>query len=257
MLARFAKQSIEAIAASTVEIRPWPSSTLKRVASRTRLLRDWLDHRSSNANMTTQRLAIALLASHAGTGAQAVVDACTNSTIHGDVVAVISNNSKSEALSRARKNSITTFHLSSLTHNCADDLDVAILNALESLNVDVVVLVGYMKRLGPRTLTAFTGRVLNIHPSLLPKHGGRGMYGNRVHQAVLDSGDVTTGATIHLVDSDYDTGSIIAQTSVHVAKNDTAQSLADRVRASEHNLLVQVLSSIATGKTADSTDQVT
>ncbi len=102
-----------------------------------------------------------------------------------------------------------------------------------------------MKKLGRRTLEAFAGRIFNTHPALLPAFGGQGMYGTRVHQAVLESGASITGATVHLVEAEYDTGPIIAQAEVAVIEADTVESLATRVMATERELLVSTLAAIA------------
>ncbi|HEU5194409.1 MAG TPA: formyltransferase family protein, partial [Methylomirabilota bacterium] len=114
--------------------------------------------------------------------------------------------------------------------------------------VDLVVLAGYMKKLGPRTLAHFRGRIINTHPALLPKFGGRGMYGLHVHGAVLAAGEKTTGASVHLVDEEYDTGRIVAQCEVDVRAGDTPETLAERVQRHERALLVDVLARVAGGK---------
>ena len=108
-------------------------------------------------------------------------------------------------------------------------LDRASLQVLTGYRVDVVVLAGYMKKLGPETLQHYRGTMLNIHPALLPKFGGEGMYGMHVHRAVLDSGEKESGVTIHVVDENYDTGPIIAQERVPVLEADTWESLAARI----------------------------
>jgi phosphoribosylglycinamide formyltransferase-1 len=113
-----------------------------------------------------------------------------------------------------------------------------------------VLLAGYMKKLGPITLARFRGRILNTHPSLLPRHGGLNMYGERVHQAVLDSGDAVTGVTIHLVESEYDVGPILAQREIPVLPNDTIESLAARVHSVERAFLVETLLRIVNGELA-------
>ena len=115
-----------------------------------------------------------------------------------------------------------TAHLSSATHTDPDALDRAISDTLEQANVDLVVLVGYMKRLGPLTLARFANRMINTHPSLLPKYGGSGFFGRRVHEAVLANGDTESGATVHWVAGDYDSGPIIAQVRVPVAADGNA-----------------------------------
>ena len=104
-----------------------------------------------------------------------------------------------------------------------------------------------MKPIGPRTLAAYRRRILNVHPALLPRFGGKGMYGDAVHQAVLDAGAPVTGATIHLVDELYDHGPPVARRKVPVLPNDTVDSLRDRVRVAEHTLYVDTLQAIATG----------
>lgn len=111
----------------------------------------------------------------------------------------------------------------------------------------MVVLSGYMRKLGPQTVQRYRGRILNVHPALLPKHGGQGMYGDRVHTQVLASGDQVSGATVHLVDEEYDHGMTIAQRTVPVLPNDTVESLSSRVRAVEPLLLVSTIRDIAVG----------
>ena len=127
-------------------------------------------------------------------------------------------------------------------------LDIALRDILQKHRVDLVVLAGYMKKIGTKTLAAYAGRIINIHPALLPKHGGQGMYGMRVHEQVLASGDTETGATVHLVADDYDTGRILARQSVPVLEHDTAETLAERVLQIEHRLYVDTLSRIVNGE---------
>jgi phosphoribosylglycinamide formyltransferase-1 len=191
---------------------------------------------------------IGVLASHEGTTLQAIIDACGAGALNATVVAVISNNRDAGALHRARAAGIRVYHLSSRTHSEARALDAAICQALADEEVDVVVLAGYMKKLGPETLARFRGRVLNTHPALLPRFGGKGMYGVRVHEAVLAAGEATSGASVHLVEEDYDTGPVIAQTEVAVLEGDTPDRLGARVQERERELLVDVLARIADGR---------
>jgi phosphoribosylglycinamide formyltransferase-1 len=192
-------------------------------------------------------IAISVLASHEGSTLQAVLDACAEGVIDGLVGLVLSNNSGSGALRRATVSGVSTRHLSGVTHPDANALDQAMLASLVEARTDVVLLAGYMKKLGPSTLTHYEGRILNTHPALLPRFGGQGMYGGRVHRAVLDAGETESGATVHLVDGAYDTGEIVAQRVVAVAADDTEQSLAARVQHAERELLVEVLSSLSRG----------
>jgi phosphoribosylglycinamide formyltransferase-1 len=163
------------------------------------------------------------------------------------VALVISNNSGSGALRRAHAAGVEALHLSSATHPDPAALDAAVARALAAQAVDLVLLAGYMKKLGPVTLARFAGRILNTHPALLPRFGGQGLYGAHVHRAVLAAGERESGATIHLVDGDYDTGPPIAQIKVEVKPGDTPESLAERVQGAERTLLVRVLGEIARG----------
>jgi phosphoribosylglycinamide formyltransferase 1 len=192
---------------------------------------------------------IAALASHGGSILQAVIDACRDRELPARVVLVISNNSGAGALARARRAGIPTVHLSAATHPGADALDEAMARTLLQAEVDVVLLAGYMKKLGPRVLSAYRGRILNTHPALLPKYGGRGFYGRRVHEAVLASGDPETGASVHLVTEEYDAGPVIAQVRVPVRSGDRVEDIETRVKAAERDLLVATLEKLAAEQT--------
>jgi len=187
---------------------------------------------------------IAVLASHGGSDLQAIIDACRSNRINAKVCAVISNNSGSFALQRARDNGIPAFHLSIKTAKTADALESEILATLANTNTQFIFLAGYLKKLGTSILKTYKNRVFNIHPSLLPKYGGKGMYGLNIHEAVLAANETETGITIHRVDSEYDTGSIIAQTKVPVKPNDTPESLAARVLEREHSFIIETLEKI-------------
>ena len=195
-----------------------------------------------------ESLRLGILASHAGTTMQAIIDACLQGCLHADVRVVIGNNSRSGALARARTHGIPTAHLSGSTHPNADDLDRAIMETLDDHRVEVVALAGYMKRLGPLVLSQYKGRMLNTHPALLPKFGGQGMFGDRVHEAVMAAGEKVSGATVHLVEDDYDTGPVLSQVEVPVLEGDTLESLRDRVQEAEREHYVTVLERIAMGE---------
>jgi phosphoribosylglycinamide formyltransferase-1 len=188
---------------------------------------------------------LGVLASHEGTTLQAVLDAVAAGRLAAVVAVVISNNRESGALRRARAADVPAVHLSSATHPDADALDRAILQSLTAARVDTVLLAGFLKKLGPRVLGAFGGRMMNSHPALLPKFGGQGMYGDRVHEAVLAAGESETGVSIHLVDADYDTGPIVAQCRVPVVPGDSVAELAARVQAREKELVVETLAHLA------------
>lgn len=193
-------------------------------------------------------LKVAVLASHEGTTLQCIIDACKSGRILGSVVVVISNNGTSGALARARATGIPSRHLSGATHPDPDALDTAIREALVEAGANLVFLAGYMKRLGPATLAAFCGRVLNTHPALLPKFGGHGMFGDRVFEAVLAAGELESGVSVHLVDDQYDTGPVIRQVRLPVGVADSVASLTARVREREREVVVQTLAAIATGE---------
>ena len=179
---------------------------------------------------------------------QAVIDACREGRLDAEPRVVISNNSRSRALRRAADAGIPRYHVSTVTHPDDDDRDRAIVDILERHGVDLVVLGGYMKKLGPATISRFRGRIVNVHPALLPRFGGRGFYSIAVHEAVLAAGEGVTGATIHLVDEQIDHGAVLAQREVAVREGDTAETLADRVLAVEHDLYVETLRRIASGE---------
>jgi phosphoribosylglycinamide formyltransferase-1 len=191
---------------------------------------------------------IAVLASHAGTVLQAIVDACEARQLPAAVCLIVSNNSRSGAAQRAERHAIPFRHLSGQTHPDPDLLDRAIADALAEHAAEVVFLAGYMKKLGPRTLEQFRGRLLNTHPSLLPRFGGHGMYGARVHAAVLEAGEAVTGVSVHLVEAEYDTGPVVAQCEVPVLAGDTVETLSTRVQSRERQFVVETLARIARGE---------
>lgn len=186
-------------------------------------------------------LRVGVLASHQGTNFQAIVDACAEGNINAVVSTLISNNSDAPVMARAVRAGITTHHLSSRTHPNPEALDHAICEALLAAGTDLVVLAGYMKKLGTEVLSTFEHRIINVHPSLLPKYGGKGLFGMRVHEAVLEAGETESGATVHLVDSEYDQGDILRQRAIPIENDETAESLAAKVHAIEHDLLLDTI----------------
>ncbi len=193
-------------------------------------------------------LLVAVLASGSGSNLGSIIGAFACGQLRGSVKLVISNNSRSGAMRRAREAGISALHLSSKTHPDPGDRDRCMCAALEASGVNLICLAGYMKKLGPETLSRYSNRIINIHPALLPRHGGKGMYGERVHRAVLDAGDTETGATVHLVDEEYDQGPILTQRKVPVCPGDTAASLGARVLKVEHQLYVETLAAIQAGQ---------
>jgi phosphoribosylglycinamide formyltransferase-1 len=188
--------------------------------------------------------ALALFASHDGSNVQAIVDACKSARLRARPCLIISNNSRSGALARAGADQIPSAHLSSATHPEPEALDGAILSTLQSHQAELVILAGYMKKLGPQTLRAFEGRILNSHPALLPRFGGKGMFGRAVHEAVLAAGETETGITIHQVDEEYDHGAIVAQCTIPILPGDDVETLGARSLAREHAFWVETLQEI-------------
>jgi formyltetrahydrofolate-dependent phosphoribosylglycinamide formyltransferase len=179
---------------------------------------------------------VAVLASGGGTNLQALLDAC-GPAVPMRVTRVVSNRADAGALERARAAGIPAVVL-------RDPADAAELLAALG-DADLVVLAGYLKLIPAAVVARFRRRMINIHPALLPAFGGPGMYGHRVHAAVLASGATETGVTVHYVDEQYDRGPIIAQRTVPVLPGDTAETLAARVLAIEHELLPQVVLELA------------
>ncbi|ROL59729.1 phosphoribosylglycinamide formyltransferase [Bacteroidetes/Chlorobi group bacterium MS-B_bin-24] len=195
-----------------------------------------------------EKLRIGFLASHNGSNLQAIIDAIKKGELDAIPCVVISNNSNAFALERARREGIPAYHISSKHFETEEELDNAILETLLKHDVNIVCLAGYMKKVGPKVLRHFKNRVLNIHPALLPKFGGKGMYGKFVHEAVLKAGETQSGCTVHLVDEIYDHGRILGQKVVPVYPDDTVETLSARVLEQEHKLYPEVLQKIAKGE---------
>jgi phosphoribosylglycinamide formyltransferase 1 len=178
---------------------------------------------------------------------KAILEAITQGRLRASASVVISNNAAAPALAHAHALGIPTYHLSETKLGERDALDRAIAETLADRGADLVVLSGYMRKLGPRTLARYRGRILNIHPGPLPKFGGQGMYGDRVHAAVIAAGERWSSITIHIVDEEYDHGPTLAALAIAVEPGDTPQSLAARVRAQEPEFFVDTLCRITDG----------
>lgn len=188
---------------------------------------------------------IGVLASGGGTNLQAIIDHFASiANPAGTIVLVASNREKCGALERARAAGIAT-----KAFDATDD-GTALLKLLDDASADLVVLAGYLKHIPENVIREYHGRIINIHPGLLPDFGGPGMYGSRVHAAVLASGATSTGLTIHFVDDEYDHGPVIAQWRVRVKTDDTAESLAKRVLSAEHIVYPRVVDMVAALNTA-------
>jgi phosphoribosylglycinamide formyltransferase 1 len=191
-------------------------------------------------------LNIAVFGSGRGSNFEAILRAIGDGKISGaQICLVLSNNSSAGILEIARAHSLLAIHLSQKQFATEEQFAEAFLDRLRACGADLLVLAGYMKRVPPRVVSAYRHRIINIHPALLPKYGGQGMYGHHVHEAVLASGDRLSGATVHFVDEEYDHGSVLLQKTVPVLPDDTAESLAARVLRVEHEIYPEVIRQIA------------
>ncbi len=189
---------------------------------------------------------LAFLASNNGSSLRAIVGAIEAGDLAAAPCLVVSNRKSAPALAFARDRGIATAVIPTAAD--PDAADARLARALTDADAELVVLSGYLRKLGPRTLSAFNGRILNIHPALLPRHGGQGMYGRKVHEAVLRAKETMSGATVHLVDEEYDHGATVAQAEVPVLPGDTAERLEARVMAAEPRLFVQTLQRLVAGE---------
>lgn len=189
---------------------------------------------------------IAVMVSGGGSNMQSIADSANRGILKGlaEVALVISNNPDAYALERAKKGNIKALCIE--RKNYADELSFnrEILKKLEENRIDIVCLAGYMRMIGKNIVGRYAGRILNIHPALLPKFGGKGMYGRRVHEAVVEAKEKKSGATVHYVDDNYDTGEIIIQTEVDVFENDTPLDLAERVLKEEHKIYPEAIKKV-------------
>ena len=167
------------------------------------------------------------MASHGGSGMKAILEAIQQG-LNANGAVFIGNNPKAAAFAVAKQYNLATYHLSSKTHQDPKQLDQAICSLLKRHNVDLLILSGYMKKLGPLTLANFNNRIINIHPSLLPDYGGQGMYGDNVHKAVIKNRDHISGASVHIVTSEYDQGPILKQKKVILEEQETAETLREK-----------------------------
>ena len=195
--------------------------------------------------MKISQLKLGFLASNNGSGMRAIVAAIETGALDAEARLAVSNRREAPALAFAAEHGLATLFIPTKADPGA--ADAALLAALRSAGVELVVLSGYLRKLGPRTLAAYAGCVLNVHPALLPRFGGPGMYGRRVHEAVAASGDAVSGATVHVVDEEYDHGPPVAAIEVALTPGDDAAAIEAKVTAAEPGLLVDVLRRISTG----------
>lgn len=195
-------------------------------------------------------LRVAVLVSGGGTNLQAIIDSVAEGKISNtELVAVISNNYGVYALERAKNAGIKDIVVSPKDFEKREDFHKALIDTLDSLNVDLIVLAGYLVVIPPELIDKYENRIINIHPSLIPSFCGTGFYGLKVHEAALSRGVKVVGATVHFVDKGTDTGPIILQKAVAVENGDTPEILQRRVmEQAEWKLLPEAIDLIANGK---------
>jgi len=196
--------------------------------------------------VTTQPLELGFLASRNGSAMRAIVAAIEAGRLQARARLAVSNNRRAPALAFAAEHGVTTLCIP--TQADPDAADARLVQALERAGVELIVLSGYLRRLGPRTLARYRNRVLNIHPGPLPAFGGHGMYGRSVHEAVIAAEASQSEICIHLVDEEYDRGPVIARRPVPVSPGDSAEQLEARVTALEPSFFVETLQALSAGK---------
>ena len=195
-----------------------------------------------------RNLNLCVLASGWGSNLKSIINSRKTGKISSDIVLVISNNSASNALNIARENQIPAVHLSRKLFNSEEEYENRFAELLRTYNVDMIILAGYMKMIPPKIVREYKNRILNIHPALIPSFCGKGLYGLKVHEAVLDYGAKVTGVTVHLVDEQYDTGPVVLQRTIPVKDNDTPETLQKRVLKWEHKLYPEAIKLFETRK---------
>lgn len=185
---------------------------------------------------------LVVFASGNGSTLQAIIDSINSHKLEAQIDLVVSDNANAYALERAKANHIETYIIQN--KNFAQR-DLELSDVLSKYSIDLIVLAGYLKMIGPNLLEKYT--IINTHPSLLPKYGGKGMHGMHVHEAVIAAHEKYSGATIHFVNQEYDKGNIISQTQVEVLPSDTAETLSKKVQTAEKIQLIQVLNRFVDG----------
>ena len=179
---------------------------------------------------------IGVMASGGGSNFKAIIDRIGEGDLEAQCKFLITNNGTCGAVSHAEEFGIPVYHISGKTHPVVADYEAAMMDVLNKYDVDLLILAGYMKALPACMIHRMPDRILNIHPSLLPKYGGKGFWGIHVHEAVIAAHEKESGPTVHLVSEEIDKGRILAQVKVPVLEGDTPEVLAARVLEQEHNL---------------------
>lgn len=189
---------------------------------------------------------IVFFASGSGTNFQAVIDAIETGDINARITGLISNKPHIGAIERAQKHGIPTKVMAPSSFSNQEEYEEVMLKKLKQWQPDLIVLAGYLLKIPAVVIRAYPDKIINIHPSLLPKYGGKGFYGLKVHEAVINAGETETGCSVHIVTENYDEGPVIARRTVPVHPDDTPKELAERVLEQEHQLLPDVIRNLLT-----------
>jgi len=191
---------------------------------------------------------LAVFISGSGTNLQSLIDAIKCGRLCAKIVLVVSSRSDAFGLERAKQEKIDTFLYKTKDYPTAEDAERALLEALKGHEVEYVALAGFLKLAPDSVIQKYQNKITNIHPALLPKFGGKGMYGHFVHEAVIAAGEKESGATVHIVDETYDHGKILLQKKVKIYPDDTPDTLAARVLRIEHQIYPEALELLIRGK---------
>ncbi len=185
---------------------------------------------------------IVVFASGSGSNFQSIIDSISSGFLEANITGLITDRDNIKSLDRARYHNIPYRILNPKEFENEGAFEVELLAQLKEFDANIIVLAGYLKKIPDSIIEAFRDRILNIHPSLLPKYGGKGFYGIKVHNAVIENGETESGCTVHLVNEVYDDGPILGQIEVPVLESDTPSLLAQRILAEEHKLYPKVIS---------------
>lgn len=185
---------------------------------------------------------LVFFASGSGTNFQSVIDAIDSDLLEARITGLITNRPEAGALDRAEKHDIPAYTVDS----SSSDYEQKLIELLSDMEPDLIILAGYLRKIPSKIIETYSGKIINIHPSLLPKYGGKGYYGMNVHRAVVENKEMISGCTVHFVDEIYDNGQVIEQIEVPVSDDETAESLAEKVLRKEHELLPQTIKKLLT-----------
>lgn len=185
---------------------------------------------------------IVVFASGSGSNFQSIIDSISSGTLEATITGLITDRENIQSLDRAKFHNIPYSILSPTNFDNPQQYETKLFDVVNSYKADIIILTGYLKKIPNLIIEAYRNRILNIHPSLLPKYGGKGFYGKKVHEAVLYNGETVSGCTVHIVNEIYDDGPILGQTEVLVFDHDSTIDLAQRVLVEEHKLYPKVIS---------------